>query len=73
MEIQKCDSSHSVQLAEQRHRERSGLEGQEVPQHFRAVACLGHYDVLPSITVLGPPYGGVLRPAAELAMMQVGS
>ncbi|KAL8434658.1 hypothetical protein ACSSS7_003056 [Eimeria intestinalis] len=37
----------------------------------KAVACLGAFDVLPAGTVLGPPYGGALRPAAELAMMQM--
>lgn len=71
--IEKCSATHTVQLAEEEHQMRVGLEGQEVPQHFRAVASLGEYDALPAATILGPPYGGVLRPSGELAMMQVSS
>ncbi|KAL8448355.1 hypothetical protein Emed_003885 [Eimeria media] len=65
--IEKCGEDHSVQLVSQKHQSKAG----HAPQHFRAVACLGDYDVLPAGTVLGPPYGGALRPAAELAMMQM--
>lgn len=71
--IEKCSATHTVQLAEEEHQMRMGLESQEVPQHFRAVASLGEYDALPAATILGPPYGGVLRPSGELAMMQVSS
>lgn len=70
--VEKCSPTHTVQLAEEEHRERVGLAGQGAPQHFRAVASLGEYDALPVATILGPPYGGVLRPAGELALMQVG-
>ncbi|OEH80267.1 spx domain-containing protein [Cyclospora cayetanensis] len=69
--IEKCDATHTVQLAEEEHRLCQGLEAQETSQHFRAVARLGNYDALPTATILGPPYGGVLRPAGELAMMQM--
>ncbi|KAL8432600.1 hypothetical protein Efla_002832 [Eimeria flavescens] len=71
MEVQKCYPDHSVQQAELTHQLRVGEEQPEGPQHFRAVARLGSFDILPGGTVLGPPYGGVLRPAAELAMMQM--
>lgn len=70
--IEKCDSAHTVQKSEVERRQRVGLDTGEVPQHFRAIASLGDlYDVLPTVTILGPPYGGVMRPAGELAMMQV--
>ncbi|CDI82307.1 hypothetical protein, conserved [Eimeria praecox] len=69
--VEKCGPTHNVQLAEEEHHERVGLENQTAPQHFRAVASLGGYDALPAATILGPPYGGVMRPAGELALMQI--
>ena len=68
MAVEKCAASHTVQVAEGQHLREAGLE---VQQHFRAVACLGDFDVLPAGTIVGPPYGGVLRPAGELLLMQV--
>lgn len=72
MAVEKCAADHTVQLAEGNSRKESGPGGDEgIHQHFRAVARLGDFNVLPAGTVLGPPYGGVLRPGSQVAWMQV--
>lgn len=45
--------------------------GQTIQKHFRAVAEIGSLPFLPPFTVIGPPYGGILRPDEEIRLMMV--
>ncbi|PHJ16049.1 hypothetical protein CSUI_010138, partial [Cystoisospora suis] len=42
---------------------------QTIQKHFRAVAEIGSLPFLPPFTVIGPPYGGILRPDEEIRLM----
>lgn len=46
--------------------------GKSIVKHFRAVAEIGSLPFLPPFTVIGPPYGGILRPDEEIRLMMVG-